>query len=302
MKFGLIGAAGYVAPRHMSAIKDVGGELSVACDRFDSVGVLDRYFKDCLFFNDSRSFGDFISSSGNLDYLSICSPNFMHYEHAEIGMSAGASIICEKPLVHDVRLLDSLHDMESKYGRSVHSILQMRLHSEADRLWSMFSSSDRRHRVVLNYITPRGHWYKKSWKGDKNKSGGILMNIGIHFFDLLLWVFGGVSSAPVLNHIDEDGASGTLILDNADVVWNLSTSAKDLPPNHDDYAYRCLAVDGHEFDFSSGFEDLHYASYRSVLDGEGFGIEDAAPGILLVDTLNNMKAVGGKYKDRFIYR
>jgi len=227
MKFGLIGAAGYVAPRHMQAIKDTGHELVVAFDVNDSVGVLDKYFPDCAFFTKQEPFDRHIVKNEHLDYMVVCSPNHLHEAHCKLGMRLGADVICEKPLATTVDNLKQLQMVEEQTGKKVYSILQLRLHPSIKLLKHMINKNEE-YLVTLNYITPRGPWYHYSWKGNEFKSGGIETNIGIHFFDVLIWLFGNVKKFEITVR-DKQRSVGILQLERANVTWNLSIDKNDLP-------------------------------------------------------------------------
>ena len=289
--FALIGAAGYVAPRHMRAIRDVGGDLKVALDPKDSVGVIDSYFPDARFFVEFERFDrhiDKLRRSGEpIDYLSICSPNYLHDAHVRFGLRADANVICEKPLVLNPWNLDGLVEMSERTGRSVSTILQLRLHPAIRALRDRVSSgSNRIHDLDLTYITSRGRWYHVSWKGDDDKAGGIATNIGIHFFDMLTYAFGPVR-ASTLHLRTEKQAAGYLELANARVRWFLSIASEDLPPNRKpgQMTWRSIRLDGEDFEFSEGFTDLHTESYRAILGGQGFGIDECRPSIELTSAL-----------------
>ena len=289
--FALIGAAGYIAPRHMRAIKDVGGDLKVALDPNDSVGVLDSYFPDARFFVEFERFDrhlDKLARAGNgVDCVSICSPNYLHDAHVRFAMRAGADAICEKPLVLNPWNLDGLAEFSARSNRSVSTILQLRLHPAIQELRKRVAAErSRTFEVDLTYITSRGRWYHVSWKGDQGKSGGIATNIGVHFFDVLTYVFGKVTS-NVLHLRTEQRAAGYLELERARVRWFMSVSAEDLPPTRGagQTTWRSLTLDGKEIEFSSGFTDLHTDSYREILAGHGFGIEDVRPSVEIVSAL-----------------
>lgn len=293
-QFALLGAAGYVAPRHMKAIADTGNRLVAACDPYDGVGVLDRYFPDCRFFTEVERFDRYLEKlrrrggEESVDYVSIASPNYLHDAHCRLALRLRANAICEKPLVISPWNLDQLAQIEQEYGRRIYTILQLRLHSEAQRLRRALTSGNREKvDVSLRYITRRGPWYHQSWKGSTEKSGGLAMNIGIHFFDLLIWLFGGVEASTV-THRDDERIEGTLELEWARVKWLLSIRLSDLPEGHLEkglHAHRALRMGGDEFDFSVGFDDLHTRAYERILAGAGFGIEDARPSVELVHHL-----------------
>lgn len=293
-RFGMLGAAGYVAPRHMKAIRDTGNTLMAACDPYDGVGVLDRHFPDCRFFTEVERFDRHLEKlrrrDEGVEYISICSPNYLHDAHCRLAMRVAAHAICEKPLVISPWNLEQLEQLEQDYGRRIYTVLQLRLHTAVQALQAQLAKprADKVD-VELTYITRRGPWYHHSWKGDPSKSGTLAMNIGIHFFDLLLWLFGGIEKV-VVHHRDERRVSGYLELERARVRWMLSVAREDLPPGwleSGKHAYRALRMDELEFDFSTGFDDLHTRVYADLLDGGGYGIADAKPSINLVHAIRN---------------
>jgi UDP-N-acetyl-2-amino-2-deoxyglucuronate dehydrogenase len=285
--FAITGVAGFVAPRHLQAIKDVGGRLVAALDPHDSVGILDRYWGDAAFFTEFERFDRHIeklrrgSDDGRVHYLSICSPNHLHDAHIRFALRIGAHAICEKPLVLNPWNLDALQQLEEESGRRVYTILQLRVHPAIIALReSLRASGSRRHDVQLTYCTPRGRWYRHSWKGDPEKSGGVATNIGVHFYDLLIWLFGPVESSQL--HLREfSRIGGTLELERAQVRWFLSIDSSDLPAGVKG-TYRSMTVDDHEVEFTEGFGDLHTRVYSETLAGRGFTIPDARPAIELV--------------------
>jgi len=285
MKFGLIGAAGYVAPRHMQAIKDTGHELVVAFDVNDSVGVLDKYFPDCAFFTKQEPFDRHIVKNEHLDYMVVCSPNHLHEAHCKLGMRLGADVICEKPLATTVDNLKQLQMVEEQTGKKVYSILQLRLHPSIKLLKHMINKNEE-YLVTLNYITPRGPWYHYSWKGNEFKSGGIETNIGIHFFDVLIWLFGNVKKFEITVR-DKQRSVGILQLERANVTWNLSIDKNDLP-DKDQKFYRQMIVNGEPVRFDNVFAELHTESYREILSGQGYGIEDTWEAIKLVSQIREL--------------
>jgi len=285
MKFGLIGAAGYVAPRHMQAIKDTGHELVVAFDVNDSVGVLDKYFPDCAFFTKQEPFDRHIVKNEHLDYMVVCSPNHLHEAHCKLGMRLGADVICEKPLATTVDNLKQLQMVEEQTGKKVYSILQLRLHPSIKLLKHMINKNEE-YLVTLNYITPRGPWYHHSWKGNEFKSGGIETNIGIHFFDVLIWLFGNVKKFEITVR-DKQRSVGILQLERANVTWNLSIDKNDLP-DKDQKFYRQMIVNGEPVRFDNVFAELHTESYREILSGQGYGIEDTWEAIKLVSQIREL--------------
>lgn len=286
--FALIGAAGFVAPRHMKAIKAVDGELVCAFDPNDSVGVIDSYYPDARFFVEFERFDrhvDKLRRQGEpLDYVSVCSPNYLHDAHVRFALRSGADAICEKPLVLNPWNIDGLAEIEEQSGRRINTILQLRLHPAIIELKHQVESEpDREHEVDLTYITSRGAWYHVSWKGEEKKSGGVATNIGVHFFDMLGFVFGACRRNVV--HLREpERSAGYLEFDQAKIRWFLSVSAADLPDHvqGQQTTYRSITVDGGEVEFSGGFADLHSDSYRRILGGEGFGLDDVRPSIELV--------------------
>ena len=306
-RFALIGAAGYIAPRHMKAIKDTGNILVAALDKCDSVGILDSYFPDADFFTEFERFDrhiDKLKRKGKeLDYVSICSPNYLHDAHIRFALRNDADAICEKPLVLNPWNLDALKEIEEETGRKVYNILQLRVHpaivSLKKQVEEEFKGKEKKYKIDLTYITSRGKWYFISWKGDINKSGGVATNIGIHFFDMLMWIFGGIKHYEVHYSEPLKKMAGYLELEKAEVRWFLSVDFKDLPEaaiKEGKRTYRSITVDESEVEFSGGFTDLHTVVYQEILNGKGFGIEDARPSIELVYRLRNIKPVG--FNDR----
>lgn len=274
--YALIGAAGYIAPRHLQAIKACGGKLVAALDRHDSVGVLDSYFPEADFFTEFERFDRHLEKlkrqGVRIDYLVVCSPNYLHDSHIRFGLRLGADVICEKPLVLNPWNHEAIMKMEEETGHKVYTILQLRLHPAIRQLKERIAGegNDRKHEVDLRYITPRGNWYQVSWKGDVNKSGGIASNLGVHFFDLLLWIFGKRVSSR-LTEGREDTAMGVLELEKARVSWLLSTNASLLPADAESKTFRRLVIDGEPLDFNEGFTDLHTRCYEEILSGRGVG-------------------------------
>lgn len=304
-RFALIGAAGYVAPRHMKAINDTGNTLVAALDPYDGVGILDRYAPECRFFTEVERFDRHLEKLRRrdqaVDYVSICSPNYLHDAHCRLAMRVDAHAICEKPLVISPWNLDQLAQIEQENGAKVYNVLQLRLHDEVQRLKAEVERGQREKvDIDLTYITRRGPWYHHSWKGHPAKSGTLAMNIGIHFFDMLLWLFGPVQRSLV--HLrEEKRISGFLDLEWARVRWFLSIDVNDLPEGwlaSGKHAYRALKLgEFGEFDFSTGFDDLHTKVYRDILSGGGYGIEEARPSIELVHTIRHddlASATGGE--------
>lgn len=292
--FALIGAAGYIAPRHLRAIKEVGGQLKAAIDRSDSVGVMDSYFPTARFFTEFERFDRFVDLNRRqgepIDYVAICSPNYLHDAHVRFALRAHADAICEKPLVLNPWNIDALEDLERDTGKRVHTILQLRLHPAIIALRDkvMAGGAGRIHDVDLTYITSRGRWYYTSWKGDEAKSGGIATNIGVHFYDMLHFVFGALKSS-VVHHRAMDCASGYLEFERARVRWFLSINERDVPESvaQRQRTYRSIMIDGDEIEFSEGFTDLHIASYKSILAGNGFGLGEVRPSIEMVSEIRN---------------
>lgn len=290
--FGLIGAAGYIAPRHMRAIRDTGNNLACAADTHDSVGILDNFFPDCRFFTEIERFDRHLeklrrkSQDERVHYLSICSPNYLHDAHIRLALRVKAHAVCEKPLVINPWNLDALKEIEAETGCSINTILQLRLHPTITALKSKLEGerNSGTHDICLTYITRRGRWYHVSWKGSEGKSGGLAMNIGIHFFDMLIWLFGPVLRSE-LHLRTAERMSGMLELERARVRWLLSLDLQDLPESHrrqEKPAFRSITIDGRELEFSEGFTDLHTRAYEEILAGRGFGIEDSRPSIDLV--------------------
>ena len=295
--FAICGAAGYIAPRHLKAIKDTGNNLIAALDPHDSVGIMDSYFPNSDFFTNFERFErhlEKLSLFGDtkIDYLTVCSPNFLHDTHIRLGLNIGADVICEKPLVLNPFNLDLLQKVEQQTGKRVYTIMQLRYHSALIDLKSKIDSEkDKTFEVKLKYITPRGKWYHYSWKGDEEKSGGIATNIGIHLFDLLIWLFGDVIKSE-LKIKQNDKMAGSLQLKKANVEWFLSIDKNDLPEsalNSARPSFRSLSINGNEIEFSEGFTDLHTKVYQEIFNGNGLGIEDARKSIELVYQIRNTK-------------
>jgi UDP-N-acetyl-2-amino-2-deoxyglucuronate dehydrogenase len=301
--FALIGAAGYIAPRHMKAIKDTGNNLIAALDKFDSVGVIDSYFPNADFFVEFERFDRHISklqyeNNIKLDYVSICTPNYLHDSHIRFALRQGANAICEKPLVLNPWNIDALKQIEKETGNRIWNILQLRVHPSIIALKKKIDSGpkDKIYDVELTYLTSRGHWYYTSWKGDLSKSGGIATNIGVHFYDVLSWIFGDVKKNVVHLHT-HDRASGYLELKNARVRWFLSINDQVLPKKKledGQRTYRSISIEGEELEFSGGFTDLHTLSYEKILNGNGYGIEDARQAIEIVHNIRNSEPIGLK--------
>jgi UDP-N-acetyl-2-amino-2-deoxyglucuronate dehydrogenase len=295
--FALIGAAGFVAPRHLEAIRATGNNLVAATDLHDSVGILDRFFPDTRFFTEFERFDRHLEKLRRkgpgeaVDFVSICSPNYLHDAHCRLALRIGADAICEKPLVINPWNIDQLTELEEEYGRRVWTILQLRTHPKLIELKQRLDAQKDRKRVnvELSYVTRRGSWYHYSWKGQPERSGGLAMNIGIHFFDMLLWLFGDMHETETHLH-QNDRMSGRLELEWASVKWFLSVNRDDLPAASvaaGKPAFRALTMDGEDFEFSDVFGDLHTAVYQRTLEGNGFGLKDARPAIELVATIRN---------------
>lgn len=294
--FAIIGVAGFVAPRHLTAVKDTGNRLVAATDPNDSVGILDRYSFDVRFFREIERFDRFLEKlrrgpeESRVHYVSICSPNYLHDAHVRMALRTGADALCEKPLVINPWNLDALEELEKETGRHVYTVLQLRVHPSLVALREKLAAEaagGRKHEVVLTYITSRGGWYDVSWKGSEARSGGVAANIGIHFFDLLLWLFGAAQRSEVHLH-EQRRMAGMLELERANVRWFLSVEATDLPFDVQPGArmtYRSITVDGEEIEFTEGFSDLHTRVYERTLSGSGFGIADARPAIELVHSI-----------------
>lgn len=304
--FAVIGVGGYIAPRHLKAIRDTDNRLVAALDRSDSVGILDSYSFETAFFTEFERFDRFaekmrrLSEKERIHYVSICSPNYLHDAHIRFALRIGADAICEKPLVLNPWNVDALIELEKETGRRVYNILQLRVHPAIITMRDRIRASVQgiRHAVDLTYITSRGNWYFSSWKGDESKSGGVATNIGVHFFDMLMWIFGPVREFQV-HHADTGCMSGYLCLEHADVRWFLSVDRSHLPVAAGGKAtYRSITVDGEEMEFSEGFTDLHTVVYREILAGRGFGVEDARPSICLVHDLRKTTATK-RYSDMF---
>lgn len=301
--FALIGASGYIAPRHMKAIKDTGNHLVAALDRFDSVGIIDSYFPNADFFVEFERFDRHISKLQfdkklHLDYVSICTPNYLHDSHIRFGLRQGADVICEKPLVLNPWNIDALKDVEKDTGKKIYNILQLRVHPSIIALKQKIENGpkDKIYDVDLTYLTSRGNWYYTSWKGDNTKSGGIATNIGVHFYDMLSWIFGDVKENIIHVHT-HDRAAGYLQLERARVRWFLSINEDVLPQEIKEKGqrtYRSITIEGEELEFSGGFTELHTRSYEHILSGKGYGIEDARQAIEIVHDIRNSTPVGLK--------
>jgi len=326
--FALIGAAGYIAPRHLKAIKETGNTLLAALDPFDSVGIMDSYFPDAAFFTEPERFDRHLdkmrrSGNGSIDYVSICSPNYLHDAHIRMALRNGAHAICEKPIVLNPWNVDALMEIEKESGQNIYTILQLRHHPAIIALkekvgkeqLAVGSNAKRQtpnpeprtpnqksYDIDLTYITSRGAWYHRSWKGDLEKSGGVATNIGVHFFDMLTWIFGPAKENVV--HLSEtDRAAGFLQLENARVRWYLSIDRNDIAKAYSKQinkstnqqaltTYRSITVNGEEIEFSGGFTDLHTVSYQNILEGKGYGLADARPSVYIVHSIRNKKPIG----------
>lgn len=301
--FGLIGAAGYIAPRHMKAIKDTGNNLLAALDKFDSVGVIDSFFPNADFFVEFERFDRHLEKlkyeqNINLDYISICTPNYLHDAHIRTALRRGADAICEKPLVLNPWNVDKLAYMEKETGQRIWNVLQLRLHPSIISLREKIQNGpkDKIYDVDLTYLTSRGHWYFTSWKGDAEKSGGIATNIGVHFYDMLAWVFGDLKT-NVVNAHEKDYAAGYFEFEKARVRWFLSVNYDYIPKEvkaKGQTTYRSITIEGEELEFSGGFTDLHTLTYEAILAGNGYGLEDARQAIEIVHDIRNGTPVGKK--------
>jgi len=301
--FALLGASGYIAPRHLKAIKDTNNNLLASLDRFDSVGIMDSYFPDADFFVEperfDRHFEKLKYDKGvNLDFVSICTPNYLHDSHIRMALRMGADAICEKPLVLNPWNIDALEKMEKDSGNRIWNILQLRVHQSIIDLKAKIAKApaDKIFDVDLTYLTSRGNWYYTSWKGDVQKSGGIATNIGVHFYDMLSWIFGEVKQNVVHVHT-HDRASGYLEFKRARVRWFLSINYDVLPDEikaKGQRTYRSITIDGDELEFSNGFTDLHTRVYEDILNGKGYGLNDARQSIEIVHDIRNSTPIGLK--------
>lgn len=294
--FALIGAGGYIAPRHMEAIKALGHNLVAAVDSKDSVGILDRYFPDARFFTDFERFESYLErqatvSGPKVDFVSICSPNYLHASHIKAAFRLGANAICEKPLVLTTDEITDLAAAEKRYDRKVFTVLQLRLHDAIIGLKQKVDAAAKpMHEIDLQYFTSRGHWYHESWKGDVAKSGGLSSNIGVHFFDMLTWIFGAPTDAG-LTEKSQTTEAGVLNLERAKVKWLLSVDRERLPASAKQSGkttFRSLKIDGDEFEFSEGFTELHNRVYRDILAGNGYGLDAARSAIEIVEKLRRL--------------
>lgn len=297
--FTLIGAAGYIAPRHMKAIKDTGNRLIAALDPFDCVGIMDSYFPDADFFTEPERFDRHLDklrrkNEGNqIQYVSICSPNYLHDAHIRLALRNDCHAICEKPIVLNPWNVDALREIEEESGKKIYTILQLRHHPSIIDLKKMVDEGpkDKIYNVDLTYFTSRGRWYFISWKGSVEKSGGVATNIGVHFFDMLGWIFGKVVDLHVTESKPEK-VSGYLELERARVKWQLSLDIDDIPKKIRETGqrtYRSIKIEGKDIEFSGGFTDLHTIAYQNILEGKGFGLEDARNSINIVHRIRNTR-------------
>ena len=300
--FALIGAAGYIAPRHLKAIKNTGNNLIAAIDPFDSVGIMDSYFPDADFFVEFERFDRHIDKlkrkNNPIDYVSVCSPNYLHDSHIRFGLRNHADVICEKPIVLNPWNIEALQEIEKETGKQVFTILQLRLHPSIIALREMVLNGPKNkvYDVDLTYLTSRGHWYYTSWKGNISKSGGIATNIGVHFYDMLTWVFGGIQKNIVHIHT-HDRAAGFLELEMARVRWFLSINEETVPENlrvQGKRTFRSIQIEGKELEFSEGFTDLHTRSYEEILSGKGFRIGETKTAIEIVHEIRHATPIGLK--------
>ena len=300
--FALIGAAGYIAPKHMTAIKETNNILIAALDKNDSVGIIDSYFPEAAFFTEFERFDRHLEkvkrNNKSVDFISICSPNYLHDAHIRFGLRYGSNVICEKPTVLNPWNVDALQEIEKQTGKKILNILQLRLHENIIALKKQVENSpaDKVFDIDLTYITSRGNWYYTSWKGDENKSGGIATNIGVHFFDMLSWIFGDVLENKIHVHT-HDRAGGYLEFSNARVRWFLSINSDTLPKNiieKGGRTYRSISIDGNEIEFSNGFSDLHTKSYEAILNNNGFGLNESKKAIELIHDIRHKKPIGVK--------
>lgn len=300
--FGIIGVGGYIAPRHLKAIKETGNNLVVALDKSDSVGIMDSYFPQCSFYTEYERFDRFVEkikhTKDRLDYVSVCTPNYLHDSHIRFGLRVGADVICEKPLVLNPWNIDALQKMEEQTSKKVYNILQLRLHPAIIEWKNMIDNGpkDKVYDVDLTYITSRGLWYYTSWKGDSSKSGGVATNIGVHFYDMLSWIFGNIQE-NIVHIYEHDRAAGLLRFEKARVRYFMSINADTLPKQAIEQGkrtYRKMEMDGKEIEFSDGFTELHTESYKKILAGEGFGLDQAYQSIKIVHDIRNTRAIGLK--------
>jgi len=303
MNFALIGAAGYIAPRHMKAIKDTGNVLIAALDKNDSVGIIDSFFPEADFFIEPERFDRHLDkirriSKQKVDYVSICSPNFLHDAHIRLAIRNKAHAICEKPVVLNPWNIEALMELEKETGKNIYTILQLRHHPSIINLKNAIDThkTGKKYDIDLTYVTGRGKWYHFSWKGDVSRSGGIATNIGIHFFDMLVWIFGEMQKSKVHMNTPEK-AAGFIELENARVRWFLSVDANDIPLEHQKAGkrtYRSILIENQEIEFSEGFADLHTVSYNEILAGTGFRVADAMKSVVIAHHIRNAKTIAIK--------
>jgi UDP-N-acetyl-2-amino-2-deoxyglucuronate dehydrogenase len=298
--FGIIGVAGYIAIRHLHAIKETGNNLLASLDKFDSVGRIDSYFPESDFFVEferfDRHFDKLKRSGTKIDYVSICSPNYLHDSHIRFALRHHADAICEKPIVLNPWNIDALQEIEKETGNKIFTVLQLRLHPKILELREKIQNGPKGkvYDVDLTYITSRGNWYAISWKGDIQKSGGVATNIGIHFFDMISWIF-GKEKQNIVHYSDPSKAAGFLELENARVRWFLSLDYNDIPAKiraTGKRTFRCITVDNEEIEFSEGFTDLHTLTYKEVLAGRGFGLNDSRRSVEIAYAIRNAKPAG----------
>ncbi len=298
--FAMTGAAGYIAPRHLKAIKELGNNLVAALDPFDSVGILDSYFPDCKFFIEPERFDRHLdklrrkNTGQQVDYVSICSPNYLHDAHIRVALRNDAHAICEKPIVLNPWNVDALQEIEKETGKKIYTILQLRYHPSIIALKKRVEEGpkDKIYDIDLTYFTSRGKWYFISWKGDIQKSGGVATNIGVHFFDMLGWIFGKVTDLQVTMSQPEK-VKGYLGLERARVNWHLSLDINDVPEeyrNRGQRTYRSIKIENEEIEFSQGFTDLHTVTYQKILAGEGYGLDEARTSIEIVHKIREFNA------------
>lgn len=303
--FAIIGVGGYIAPRHLNAIKHTGNNLVVSLDKNDSVGIIDKYFPESSFFTEFERFDRFCekikreSNAQKIDVVTICSPNYLHDAHIRFGLRIGADVICEKPIVLNPWNVEHLLELERETGKKVYTVLQLRYHPTIVKLREKILSVNKKEKydIDLVYMTPRGKWYFHSWKADLHKSGGLATNIGVHFFDMLTWIFGDVINQEL--YLNEDKKMcGFLELENANIRWFLSVDRNDLPKHNleGNRPFRSIKIDGEELEFSDGFTDLHTKVYEETLKGNGFTIGDALPSIKIVSEMRSMKVTDVKSK------
>ncbi len=300
--FALIGASGYIAPRHMKAIKETSNELVVAYDPYDGIGIMDSNFPQAEFFTELERFEDFLTQykrENRLDYIAIASPNYLHKSHIRLALQSGADVICEKPLVLNPADIDELKQVEKETGKKVNNILQLRLHPSIIALKEKVTKELKKdpnkiYEIDLTYLTSRGKWYFESWKGKEDKSGGIASNIGVHFYDMLCWIFGDIEE-NIVHLKTKDTNAGSFRLKNASVKWFLSVNYDYIPQDVRDNGlttYRNITVDGENIEFSGGFKDLHTRSYEEILKGNGFGLDEAYSSIKTVSTIRQQNPIG----------